>query len=260
MSLAKFRKVGNKTGSGRFVVSEGIAPATYLLPHPGLPTQYKDDEDDRFEIVIPKGTILSVVADANGDSRIVPANGSASDQTWGDADTVNAETGATPGNVSGDVDTVTVTAYSTPIGCAQFDLYRPFDKGTSQGAGWITRGYVEWPIVQVVNDTVAVGDLIRADHMGRPVVAATQAAAPGGNNTYVSNYPHQIVGRVVEIEKFATNFDDGLLSYMQLPSDPGALKTVYELTKSGTYSGKLGIRANLDVSYVLGAMRVSLCL
>ena len=29
MSLAKFRKVGTKTGSGRFVVSEGIAPAAY---------------------------------------------------------------------------------------------------------------------------------------------------------------------------------------------------------------------------------------
>lgn len=53
MSLAKFRKVGTKTGSGRFVVSEGIAPAAYLLPHPGLPTWYLDSEDDRFEIVTP---------------------------------------------------------------------------------------------------------------------------------------------------------------------------------------------------------------
>ena len=74
MSLAKFRKVGTKTGTGRLVVSEGIAPAAYLLTHPGLPTFYSDSEDDRFEIVIPKGTIISVIADANGelDHRIRP--------------------------------------------------------------------------------------------------------------------------------------------------------------------------------------------
>ena len=44
MSLAKFRKVYGKTNSGRFVVSEGIAPSTFMLPHPGLPTWYKDTE------------------------------------------------------------------------------------------------------------------------------------------------------------------------------------------------------------------------
>jgi len=84
MSLAKFRKVGTKTGAGRFVVSQGIAPAAYLLTHPGLPTWYSDSEDDRFEVVIPKGTILSVVADSNGDARVVPANGTSSSQSWGD--------------------------------------------------------------------------------------------------------------------------------------------------------------------------------
>lgn len=259
MSLAKFRSVGHKTGSGRFVVSEGIAPSTYLLPHVGLPTYYKDDEDDRFEIVIPKGTILSVVADANGDSRVVPANGSASSQTWGDGDEINQGTGATPGTGVTDVDTVTVGARSVPIGCAQFDLYRPFDKGTSQGAGWITHGYVEWPIVSGLNDTIAVGDLVRSDFMGRPVKCAG-ADLFNASPTPDEVYPWLVVGKVVEIEKFATNFDDGLLSYMQLPSDPGALKTVYELTKSGPYSGKLGIRSNLDVANALGAFRVSLCL
>ena len=40
MSLAKFRKVGTKTGAGRFVVSEGIAPSAYILPSVGLPTWY----------------------------------------------------------------------------------------------------------------------------------------------------------------------------------------------------------------------------
>jgi hypothetical protein len=251
MSLAKFRKVGTKTGSGRFVVSEGIAPAAYLLPSQGLPTWYKDSEDDRFEIVIPKGTILSVVANASGDAMVVPANGSGSSVTWGD--TISGWdplAGATP-NVTRSGDTVTVGALSNPIGVAQYDLYRPFDKGTSQGAGFITHGYVEYPMVTAVNDDVTVGSLIRADHMGRPVNLTTTLC---GTNPYLQ------VGKVIEVEKFATNFDDGLLSYMQLPSDPGALKTVFELTRSGAYSGKLGIRSNLDVTNVIGAFRVNLTL
>ena len=253
MSLAKFRKVGTKTGSGRFVVSEGIAPAAYLLPSQGLPTWYQDSEDDRFEIVITKGTILSVVADANGDARIVPANGSASSVTWGDAmpaswDPLN---GATPAYSSGATDSVAVASYSVPVGVAQYDLYRPFDKGTSQGAGFIARGYVEYPMVSLVNDDVTVGSLLKADHMGRPVSLTTALC---GTNPYLQ------VGKVIEVEKFATNFDDGLLSYMQLPSDPGALKTVYELTRSGSFSGKLGIRSNLDVNNVIGAFRVNLTL
>jgi hypothetical protein len=256
MSLAKFRKVGTKTGAGRFVVSEGIAPAAYLLPHPGLPTWYFDSEDDRFEIVVTKGTILSVVADANGDARIVPANGTSSSATWGDAmsgwDPLD---GATPSSTSGSVDTITVPARSIPIGVAQYDLYRPFDKGTSQGAGFITHGYVEYPMVSGVNADVTVGSVVRSDHMGRPVLAA---AADFYNSSAVYSYLQ--VGKVVEVEKFATNFDDGLLSYMQLPSDPGALKTVFEITRAGAFSGKLGIRSNLDVHNVIGAFRVNLTL
>lgn len=252
MSLAKFRKVYAKTGSGRFVVSEGVAPSAYLLPHVGLPTWYLDSEDDRFEIVITKGTILSVVADSNGDARVVPANGTGSSASWGDTMSGwDPLAGATPTSTSGSDDTVTVAARSIPIGCAQYDLYRPFDKGTSQGAGFITHGYVEYPMVSGINANVTVGSLIRADHMGRPVALSDGDAG---------NYPWLQVGKVIEVEKFATNFDDGLLSYMQLPSDPGALKTVYELTRSGAFSGKLGIRSNLDVTNVIGAFRVNLTL
>ena len=252
MSLAKFRKVGTKTGSGRFVVSEGIAPAAYLLPSQGLPTWYADSEDDRFEIVIPKGTILSVVANATtGDAMVVPANGSAGSVTWGDTiSDWNPLAGATP-NVTRSGDTIAVGAYSIPIGVAQYDLYRPFDKGTSQGAGFITHGYVEYPMVVGVNDDVTIGSLIKADHMGRAVNLTTTLS---GTNPYLQ------VGKVIEVETFATNFDDGLLSYMQLPSDPGALKTVFELTRSGAFSGKLGIRSNLDVHNVKGAFRVNLTL
>ena len=258
MSLAKFRKVGTKTGAGRFVVSEGVAPAAYLLPAAGLPTWYLDSEDDRFEIVIPKGTILSVVANTvTGDAEVAPANGTASAVTWGDSmpSSWDPLDGATPTYSSGAVDTVVVPARSVPVGVAQYDLYRPFDKGTSQGAGFITHGYVEYPMVDGINEDVTVGSVVRSDHMGRPVKAA---AADFYNSSAVYSYLQ--VGKVVEVEKFATNFDDGLLSYMQLPSDPGALKTVFELTRSGTYAGKLGIRSNLDVYNVIGAFRVNLTL
>ncbi len=253
MSLAKFRKVGTKTGTGRLIVSEGIAPAAYLLTHPGLPTWYNDSEDDRFEIVVPKGTIISVVADANGDARVVPANGSSSSVTWGDnmPSTWAPLSGATPDYSSGAVDSIAVAARSIPVGIAQYDLYRPFDKGTSQGAGFITHGYVEYPMVQGINNDVTVGSLIAPDFMGRP--RALSASDCG-------TYPWLQVGKVIEVEKFATNFDDGLLSYMQLPSDPGALKTVFEITQSGPFSGKLGIRSNLDVNNVIGAFRVNLTL
>jgi hypothetical protein len=251
MSLAKFRKVGTKTGAGRFVVSEGIAPSAYILPSVALPTWYADSEDDRFEIVIPKGTILSVVTDSSGDSRFVPANGTGSSVTWGDTiPSWNPLAGATPvSSPTGDAQVV--AARSVPVGCAQYDLYRPFDKGTSQGAGFIVRGYVEYPMVSGLNADLTAGSLVAPDFMGRPRLLSQADAA---------SYPHLMVGKVIEVEKFATNFDDGLLSYMQLPSDPGALKTVYELTRSGSFSGKLGIRANLDVTNVIGAFRVNLTL
>lgn len=254
MSLAKFRKVYGKTNSGRFVVSEGDAPATYLLPHPGLPTWYSDTEDDRFETVIPKGTILSVVADANGDSRVVPANGTTSAFVWGDGQAPSLETGATPASGSGtNTDTVSVAARSVPIGVAQYDILRPFDKGTSQGAGWLRQGYVEWPLVNGLNADLAVGDLVRADAIGRPVKCSV-AELWNSNN----GYHYLAAGRVIEIEKFATNFDDGLLSYMMLPSDPGGLKDVYSILRSGPFQGKLGIRNNLDQYNAIGAVRVVL--
>jgi hypothetical protein len=106
-------------------------------------------------------------------------------------------------------------------------------------------------MVTNVNADLAAGDLVAADFMGRPRLLSGSDAG---------TYPWLQVGKVIEVEKFATNFDDGLLSYMQLPSDPGALKTVYELTRSGSFSGKLGIRANLDVTNVIGAFRVNLTL
>ena len=257
MALAKFRNVYGKNPSGRFVVSEGVAPAEYILPSVGLPTRYYDIADWRLEIVIPKGTILSTVTDSFGDPRMVPANGTASNFVWGDgqiSSTVYGTnpllTGATPASGSGtNVDTTTVLAKSVPVGCAQIDAYRPFDKGTSYAVSWIKQGYVEWPIVNGINANIAAGDCVKSDAMGRPVKMTL-----GTDEHWLQ------VGKVIAIEKFATNFDDGLLSYMQLPSDPGALKDVYAITATGPYQGKMGIRGNLDRANVVGAMRVALTL
>lgn len=235
MSRAQFRKVYGKNGSGRFVVSEGIAPATYNLAHPALPTLDWDLEDDRFEIVIRQGTILSVIEDADGNTKFVPANGTSSTHSYDDGE-------ATP-------ETVTVPARSVPVGAAQQHALRPFDKGTSLPVSWIRQAFVEWPAIEGLNDDLNPGDLVRADAIGRPVKC---------NASDAGTYPWLVVGRVVEVDAFATNFDDGLLSYMQLPSDPGALREVYAATKEGPYKGKLGIPANLDVAGVVGSFRVTL--
>lgn len=235
MSRSKYRKVFGKSGAGRFVVSEGIAPSTYTLAHEGLPTVRFDSEDDRFEVLIPKGTLLSLVTDDDGNSRVVPANGTGSQQVYDDGQ-------ATP-------DGVTVAARSVPIGAAQQDVLRPFDKGTSFAASWIREAFVEWPAVEGLNDDIEAGDLVRADKIGRAVKCTTTEAAA---------QPWLVVGRVIEVDKFATNFDDGLLSYMQLPSDPGALREVYAITAAGPNQGKLGVPANLDVPDVVGSFRAVL--
>lgn len=255
MSTASYRRLERGSNSARFVVSEGVAPSTYLLAHPGLPTFYTNNEDDRYEVVIPQGTILSVVAGADGNAYVVPANGTGTAFTWGDAGVVNVETGATPATGAGGTDTIVAPARSVPIGCAQADVHRPFDRNASFAASWITTGYVEWPLVAGVNDDLAIGDVIRADHMGRPV-----KAAPADFLDTANVHANLQVGKVVEVETFGVNFDDGLLSYMQLPSDPGALGDVYKILRAGPNQSLSGVRKNLDVVNAVGAVRVSLTL
>lgn len=251
MSKTSYRRIERGSNSARFTVSEGVAPASYLLAHPGLPTLYTND-DTLTEVVMPQGTILSAVAGPDGNAYVVPANGTASAFEWGDGQAYSVETGATPASGSGtSVDTVTVPAHSVPIGCAQADVFRPFDRNASHAASWITTSYVEWPLVDGVNADLAIGDMVRADAIGRPVKASIAE---------IASHPYKLVGKVVEIEKFATNFDFGLLNYMQLPGDPGALKDVYEVTRSGPNLGLFGVRKNLDVVNTLGAVRVSLTL
>lgn len=257
MSLANYRSIKRGSNSSRFVISEGVAPSVYLEAHPGLPTFYTHEEangDDRYEVVIPQGTVLSVVKGSDDNSYIVPANGTAAAFTWGDSQAVDVETGATPASGSGtNVDTIQVPARSVPIGCAQSNVFRPFDRNASFAASWITQGLVEVPMVDGLNADLEPGDTVRADAMGRFVKADAATDFDGGLD-YVR------VGKVIAIEKFATNFDDGLLSYMELPADPGALLEVYSITRAGAHQGKLGVRKNLDVVNSVGAIQVLLTL
>lgn len=236
MSKADFRKVYGKS-SGRFVVSEGIAPATYILAHEGLPTVSTDYKDDRYEIVIPKGTILSVVTDSNGDSRVVPANGTGSAQNYNDGQ-------ATP-------DSVTVPARSVPVGAALQDVHRPFNRNTSYAASWIREAFVEWPAVDGLNSDLVAGDLVAPDALGRPVKISTADAA---------SYPWLVVGRVIETDTIGGNFDDTLLSYFKVNASDAneALTALYSITEDGPNKGTFGVPANLDVPDVVGSFRVTL--
>ncbi len=68
MSVAKYRKVYGKHGSGRFTVSEGIDPGCNFGPVklPEMATPSLPD-DDRFEIVINPGPLFIEV-----DGKFVP--------------------------------------------------------------------------------------------------------------------------------------------------------------------------------------------
>jgi len=239
MPKANYRDVYDKT-QGRFVVSEGVAPSEYVFPHEDLPTLYLDFEDNRFEIVITKGTILQLYPIVSGDdvneAYFVPANGTDSNSTI-------------TGTARDGTETSLTVAPGYPVGVAQYDLYRPFEYGTSQGTGWLTHAYVEYPMIKSLNDDLKAGDLVRPDALGRPVLFD-----PATDSHFV------MCGQVVYIEKFATNFDDGLLSYMEIPSDKfdTALEYVYTITNDGDYQGTMGIRANLDVEDCLGAVRILL--
>jgi hypothetical protein len=256
MSKAKYRSIKRGSNSSRFVVSEGSAPSEYLLAHPGLPTFYtwqESNDDERMEVVIPQGTVLSAIKGVDGITYVVPQNGSGSAFTWGDGQAVNVQTGATPASASGtNSDTIVVPPESVPIGCAQADVLRPFDRNASMAASWTTFGYVEVPLVSGLNSDFQPGDLVKTDAMGRMVKAAVSDF--DGGKDYLR------IGKVVQVERFGVNFDDGLLSYMELPADAGALLEVYSITRDGANKGLFGVPKNLDVANSVGAVRVSLSL
>ena len=184
--------------TGGLTVSEGDAPSTYFLPDPSLPTLfYWDDADLRKEVLLPKGCVLTLTASADGAS--------------------------TP--------YVTYCTTSTrPIGIAQYHLLRPFDKGTSQGAGWIRKGYLKYPFVPDIltpgdllgsgtpatigNDTIIPTDYVMSDDLGR--LTKWVEWDDSHDNGYSST---QIVGQVIDIQKFGVTYDTQNLEYRKYATE-----------------------------------------
>lgn len=228
-----------KRGRGRLVVSEGIAPAEKIQPDDTLPTLLVDPvHDEFFEAVILKGTIISVYEAPNGSGAdeegltyvVGPCDGT--DYTAGAPDSLKA----------------------VPQGVLTQDAYRPFENSENEGASFIVRGYIEWPLVKVLgadgadlgsekdvlfdNTDLEVGDFVKPDALGRPV-------------KWVAGTDPEIlrVGRVLMKESIVDNdFDYGFLQYMQLPItkfEDALLRTVYESTD--TAGNKVfGVRPNVD--------------
>jgi hypothetical protein len=253
MSYASWRKFRGNYTRGRLVVSEdAITPAEAIYPDPALSTLFYDYEDDRFEIVAVKGTILKLTVASTGYSGIdTPMLGICSTGT-------------------------------VPFAVARTDLYRPFDYGDSQIGSFIRRGYVEIPFIPSVicptsqttsgfstasqTGTLLPGDWLCSDNYGRFV---KMEASQSGEHW-------KKVGEVVTIERLGYTYDKGMLDYMKWPTrafneemhylnedEPwqatDSYDTYVEGASSGTYAntttGK-GIRTNLNVQGSEGAVRI----
>lgn len=255
MAYGNWRYVNDKT-TGRFVLSGGHYPAENMSAHQNLPsldtmlgTTHPDDP--RIETVITMGTVVTVVKDTQGtgnanatnEGRLVPANGYRQSATTSDV-TYN----------DGNGNSVTVTAEQAPVGVAAQHIRRPFHVEHDTEAGmWVAgSALVEWPMVTGGGlDGASVGDLVTFDESGRPIVAGN---TNGGLSSIAA---HNVIGRVVETEVIGTNFDQGLLNFMQFsPSEP-VVEHVYRIQASGDHQDFIA-RANLDTADVQGAARVLL--
>lgn len=255
MSYASWRKFRGNYTRGRLVISEDpITPAESIWPDPSLTTLFYDYEDDRYEIVAVKGTILTLYTDTTGISGV-------------------------------DVPTLKACSSGTvPFAVARTDLYRPFDYGDSQIGSFIKRGYIEIPFIPEVicpstqttsgystssqTGTLQVGDWLMSDDYGRFI---KMEAAQSGNLW-------KKVGEVVRIDKFGSTYDTGLLEWMKWPTrdfatsgglhylnedQPWQATTGYSTQVEGsttsayanTTSGK-GIRTNLNVKGAQGSVRI----
>lgn len=204
MAKASYKHVWGKS-TADIMVSEGIAPASWLLPDDTLPTLWYDHIDDpRWEVLIPKGTILTLYVGA-ADGGTTVANGTPVFRPC--------------------------TASGKPVGISQYHLYRPFDKGTSQGAGWIRFGYIKYPYIPavltpgdidegdspatVLNDSISPGDYVMSDALGRFTKWVEQDATHAAYG-----YPDWArVGQVIEIQKFGVTYDTQLMEYLQFRTD-----------------------------------------
>jgi hypothetical protein len=253
MTYASWRKFRGNYTRGRLIVSEDpITPAEAIWPDQALDTLFYDYEDDRYEIVAVKGTILTLYTDTTG--------------------------------ISG-VDNPTLRICSTgtvPFAVARTDLYRPFDQGDSQIGSFVKRAYIEIPFIpEVICPTsqeasgystnsdpgyLQVGDWLCSDAYGR-FVKMTAAA---------SGEMWKKVGEVVRIDKFGTTYDTGMLEWMKWPTrdfknemhylnedEPWEATSTWDSNVEGptassvanTETGR-GIRTNLNVQGAVGSVRV----
>lgn len=206
MARASYKYVWGKS-TADISVSEGIAPSTYFLPdHWSLSTLwYHSPEDPRYEVLIPKGTILTLIA--------LDSDGSQADDGTG-----------TPYFRP-------CTSTGKPVGVAQYHLFRPFDKGTSQGAGWIRFGYIKYPFIPavltpgdidddgspatVLNDSIGPGDYVMSDDLGRFTKWVEQDATHAAYG-----YPDWArMGQVIDIQKFGVTYETQLMEYLKFKTD-----------------------------------------
>jgi hypothetical protein len=196
MARQSYKWVYGKTDAD-IMVSEGIAPASYFLPDDSLPDLWTHSyEDQRYKVLIPKGTILTLTETGSGDYEKYP-----------------------PAGLGVPVFRPCTTA-TNPVGIAQYHFFRSFDKGTSQGAGWIRRGYIKYPYIPDIltpgegspapeNASISPSDYVMSDALGRFTKWVEWDSSQ--ENGYS---PTKIVGQVIDIQKFGVNYDTQLMEYM----------------------------------------------
>lgn len=282
MAWAKLQSTPTKFGRGRFTVSEGIAPSEKILPDENLATLMQGEKnlgDEFFEVVLLQGTIVSTFQKTDGRYVATYCRGLAgctqmykavdsvtgaitletsyANATAGDKKFVDAvyTPNFTDTSISDGV-TGALGQAAKPIGVLFKDAFRPFGNsagtaasGDNEGISFITRGYVEWPLVIVHhhdnnshdydNTDLAVGCYVKPDALGRPV-----KFVEGVDPEFLR------IGQVIAREDLGTtgaagvaDYDYGMLNYMQLPVD------VFEralITAAYTTSGIFGVKPNLS--------------
>ena len=248
-TYASWRKFKGNYTRGRLVVSEDpIAPAEDIYPDASLSTLFYDYEDDRFEILMVQGTIL----------------------------TLSVPTGAAGYNGAHVPVVRPCTTATIPFAVARSDLYRPFDTGDSQIASFIKKGYIEVPYIPSTmnptgatgnvgytgssSGTIVPGDYVKSDDLGRFTKMAS------GDDLSLK------VGQIVTIEAFGTTYDTGMLEYMRWDTSNFS-SVLHQLTETDPYLhtadwdaiynssaspflGQRGIRQNLDLKGTVGAVRI----
>lgn len=188
-----------KRGRGRFWVSEGVAPAEKIEADTALMNLLDAyDGGKHYKVVMLTGTIVSCYVapeDHLQAGKLVAA--------------------PCIGGVPSD-DDAKLAALAIPLGVLTQDAWRPFQHGETEGISFITRGYVEWPMVKTLdadgtavfdNTDIEVGDYVKPDTAGRPVkwIMGTDA-------------DHLRIGRVVAVQTIGVDYDYAFLNYMQLPA------------------------------------------